>query len=138
MFRQARAGAADTLGHRAALLLTLHRDPDLCHLPGHRRLVAAAMKTGPVDETGVVAQSAALLLQTGVVAGGRGDTVQTTVIETDPLPAVIHRAHVLPEETEGDKDPSRPHHQHAEIGAREDTPPYRGHDLGPGLALVVK
>jgi serine/arginine repetitive matrix protein 1 len=137
MFRQARAGAADTLDRQAALLLPLARDLDLCHLPGRRRLVAAATRTGTIDETVVVAQSAALFLQTGVVAGGRGDTVQTTVIETDPLPAVIHRAHVLPEETEGDKDPTRPRHQHAEIGAREDIR-CRGHDPSPGLAPVVK
>ncbi|KAH2989426.1 hypothetical protein KXV25_009285 [Aspergillus fumigatus] len=32
----------------------------------------------------------------------------TTVIELDPFPAVIHRAHVLPEETKGDEDLSLP------------------------------
>lgn len=89
------------------------------------------------------AQSAALFLQIGVivivVAGGPGDTVQTTVIDIDPLPAVIHRAHVLPEETEGDKDPFRPavypRRLHG-IGARDDILLYRGQDPGRRRAEV--
>lgn len=47
--------------------------------------------------------------QTEEIARGRGDVVLITVIEQDPYPAVILRAHVLPEETE-DKDPFLPAH----------------------------
>jgi hypothetical protein len=36
------------------------------------------------------------------IVESQGDAVRTTVIELDPIPAVIHRAHVLPEETETD------------------------------------
>ena len=96
------------------------------------------MRTDIAGETVVTAQLVVRSLQTDVVTEGRRDTVQTTVIETDPLPAVIHHAHVLPEETEGDNDPTSPHHLHAEIGAREDTPLYPGHDLGPGPAIMVE
>lgn len=137
MFQQPRAEPAVTLGHQAALLLPLDLNLHLFHRPG-RRLVDAAMRTDTAVETVTAAHLVVLFPPTDVIARGRGDTVQTTVIETDPLPAMIHRAHVLPEETEGDKDPTRPHHLHAEIGAREDTPPYRGHGLDPLLTIVVE
>lgn len=32
----------------------------------------------------------------------KGDAIRTTVIDTDPIPAVIHHAHEVPEETNGD------------------------------------
>ena len=87
------------------------------------------------------AHPAAPFLQTDGTAGGRGSTVQTTVIEKDPLPAVIHHAHVLPEETE-DNDPSHPAASprlpHVGIGAPEDTHQCRGLDLGLRIAPVVK
>lgn len=138
MFQQPRAEPAVTLGHQAALFLPLDLSLHLFHRPGRRRLVDATMRTGIAVETVIAAHLVVLFRRTDVIARGRGDTVQATVIETDPLPAMIHRAHVLPEETEGDKDPTRPHHLHADIGAREDTPPYQGHDLGPVLTIVVE
>lgn len=39
----------------------------------------------------------------GETAEKRGDAARTMVIETDPLPAKNHHAHVLPEETEADR-----------------------------------
>lgn len=39
----------------------------------------------------------------GETAEKRGDAARTMVIETDPLPAKNHPAHVLPEETEADR-----------------------------------
>lgn len=139
MFRlglvEAVAGA--TLGQKAALLHVHDRDPvphphlDLPHL------VAVTMKT-----VNAVVHPPIPFLRTDGTAGSRRDTVQITVIEKDPFPAVIHRAHVLPEETEEDNDPSHPaaslRPPRGEVGAREDTPQCRGPDLGLRFAPVVK
>lgn len=134
MFRQQGVAAAGGPDRQAALLLP--HDPDLCrrpdHLPGDDAMMTA------IDETAVAIQPVALFLRRDLIARGRGDTVQTTVTEIDPLPAVIHHAHVLPEETEGDKDSIRPRHLRAEIGARDDTPLYRGHGLSPLLVPAVE
>lgn len=121
MSQAALAEVANILGQKAALPLIL--DPAQCHPRNHPHLVVVAMKTAGVD------QSATPFPQTDETAGGPGE-VQTTVIEIDPLPAVIHRAHELPEETE-DKDPSPavfPRLLYG-IGAREDIPLGRGQDL---------
>lgn len=95
-FLRVHAGIVVPLDHQTALVLP----PRL----GHHPLVANASQVG--TETGVADRLAALYLQTGT--GSRGDVVLITVIELDPFPAVIHRAHVLPEETDGDGDPFLP------------------------------
>ncbi|KAF7594502.1 Serine/arginine repetitive matrix protein 1 [Aspergillus hancockii] len=95
-FPQARAGTAALLGHPAALVLPPHL--------GHHPPVATAKQVG--TETGVAVRLVALHHQ--IETGGRGDVVLITVIELDPFPAVIHHAHVLPEETDGDGDPFLP------------------------------
>jgi hypothetical protein len=42
----------------------------------------------------------------GEAAEKKRDAARTTVIATDPIPAVNHHAHVLPDETEADRVPS--------------------------------
>ncbi|KAF5864743.1 Serine/arginine repetitive matrix protein 1 [Aspergillus alliaceus] len=96
MFLRVHAGIVVPLDHQTALVLP----PRL----GHHPRVANASQAG--TETGVADRLAALYLQTGT--GSRGDVVLITVIELDPFPAMIHRAHVLPEETDGDGDPFLP------------------------------
>lgn len=131
MSRADPVGAAAILGQKA--VLSPPRDPDLdqYHPLDHRHLVDVAMRTGDV-----AVQSATPFLPTGGIVGGQ--EVQTTVIEIDPLPAVIRRAHVLPEETEG-RDPSPTVFPRLlrGIGVREDTPLCRGHDPGHRIALAV-
>jgi serine/arginine repetitive matrix protein 1 len=95
-FPQARAGTVALQGHRAAPVL----HPPLVHHP----LVANAIQVE--TETGVADRLAALYHQTET--GGQGDVAPITVIELDPFLAVIHRAHVLPEETDGHGDPFLP------------------------------
>ncbi|KAE8149966.1 hypothetical protein BDV25DRAFT_140287 [Aspergillus avenaceus] len=95
-FPPVHAEAVALLDRPAALVL---------HLPlGHHPLDANALpaETG----TGVAGHLAAPCPQTET--GGRGDAALITVIELDPFPAVIHHAHVLPEETDGDGDPFLP------------------------------
>ncbi|KAF9892867.1 hypothetical protein FE257_000456 [Aspergillus nanangensis] len=74
------AEVVDPLGPPQAAV----RAPDQLHRLGRRRPVGNAP---PEDAT-----------------NGRGDAVLITVIELDPIPAVIPHAHVVPEETDGDKD----------------------------------
>jgi hypothetical protein len=62
-----------------------------------------------------------------VTAGGREDAAPITVIELDPSPAVIHRAHVLPEETD-DSDLLPPVARHARLP--------RSTDIGGGNHLA--
>ena len=98
----------------------------------HRRLVDSAflLTTDPDD----VDRLAALCPRTVEIADGPGDAVLITVIVLDPLPAVNHHAHAVPEETDGDGDPFLPavHHVHlsTEIGGEEEAPldrdPVRG------------
>ncbi|OJJ34004.1 hypothetical protein ASPWEDRAFT_173437 [Aspergillus wentii DTO 134E9] len=124
MSPQALVEDADPPGHRVALPL------DLCPHPGHHLVNKTKVEIG---ETDAVARSAARFPRIEGTAGDREDAVQTMVIELDPSPAVIHPAHVLPEETEGDRDRCRPavHPDllYAEIDAGEETLPFRGQDL---------
>ncbi|KAF7117851.1 hypothetical protein CNMCM5793_007154 [Aspergillus hiratsukae] len=97
-FPQVRVGAVGLQDRRAslrpALVLSPHLDPHL----------ADASPAGTDTGINVAAPRVVLFLQ----KGNREDAVQTTVIELDPFPAVIHRAHLLPEETEGDESLSLP------------------------------
>ncbi|KAL2867114.1 PWI domain-containing protein [Aspergillus lucknowensis] len=99
----------------------LARDP--YHLLDRHRTGNATTATDVVDHP------AALFRRTEEAAGGKGDAVPITVIELDPSPAVIHLAHVLPEEID-DAGPllpaARPARRHVEINA-EGIPPVRDH-----------
>lgn len=124
--------AAAILGQKAVLSPLRDLGPEQCRPLDRHHLAAVAMRTG------AAVQSATPFLPTDGSTGGQ-EEVQTTVIEIDPLPAVIHRAHVLPDETEG-KDPSPTVFPLLlrGIGVREDTPLCQGHDLGPWIAVAVK
>ncbi|THC88400.1 hypothetical protein EYZ11_012150 [Aspergillus tanneri] len=108
---QVPAEAVTLRDHQIALSLALALDR-LLHL-GH--LIDNAMQAG--TGTGAVDRGATPSPQTGGIAEGREGAVRFTVIELDPIPAVIHRAHVVPEETEGDRDPFLSVHR---VRGRED------------------
>ncbi|KAF7163478.1 hypothetical protein CNMCM5623_008379 [Aspergillus felis] len=101
-FPQVRAGAVDLQGRPAPLPPALVPFPHL----GPRLVDAYQAETDTAIN--VAAPRVAPSLQKEETTGDREDAVQTTVIELDPFPAVIHRAHVLPEETEGDEHLSLP------------------------------
>lgn len=67
----------------------------------HLHHVGAILATTGTDDVG---QLAALSPRTAAIAGGPGDAALITVIVQDPIPAVNHHAHVVPEETDGDGD----------------------------------
>lgn len=81
-------------------LLTLAPAPAL--FLGHRLLVVIAMKDEIDRVTDTVVPTADRSLPTATLAEEPGDAARNMVIEPDPLLEVIHRAHVLPEETETD------------------------------------
>lgn len=123
-FPQVRVGAVGLQDRRASLRPALVPFPQLdLHL-------VDASPAGTDTGINVAARRVALFLQTE----NREDAVQTTVIELDPFPAVIHRAHVLPEETEGDEDLSLPAVHPVrllpETGAEGKTDPAPGQGLG--------
>lgn len=99
MFQRVPVEAVDLPDHPLAQFLVLRRRRD------RRRLVERAMEVEIGPETDVGVQSAAQCRLIGVITRSLGDTVQTTVIDVDPLPAVIHHAHLLPDETDEDNDP---------------------------------
>ena len=65
----------------------------------------------------------------------RDAAVQTTVIEKDPFPAMIRRAHLLPDETDGDDDPFPRavcrHQPPIEVVEAGVTLPFQDRDRGP-------
>ncbi|RHZ65322.1 PWI domain-containing protein [Aspergillus thermomutatus] len=134
-FPQVRVGAVGLQDRRAPLAPALVPFP---HLDPH---LVDASQAETDTEINVAAPRVALFLQTEETRGNREDAVQTTVIELDPFPAVIHRAHVLPEEIEGDEDLSlptvHPVHLLPETGAEGKTGRARGRGLGRGLGREV-
>ncbi|GFF37486.1 hypothetical protein IFM61606_00280 [Aspergillus udagawae] len=127
-FPQVHAGAVGRQGRRAPLPPALVPFP---HLDPH---LVDAYQTETDTGINVAARRVAPSLQKEETTGDREDAVQTTVIELDPFPAVIHRAHVLPEETEGDENLSlrAVHLVHLlpETGAKGTTDPVPGQGLG--------
>jgi serine/arginine repetitive matrix protein 1 len=127
-FPQVRAGAVGRQGRRAPLPPALVPFP---HLDPH---LVDAYQAETDTGINVAARRVAPSLQKEETTGDREDAVQTTVIELDPFPAVIHRAHVLPEETEGDENLSlrAVHLVHLlpETGAKGTTDPVPGQGLG--------
>ncbi|SPB47718.1 unnamed protein product [Aspergillus niger] len=98
-----------------------------CLPRAHPHHVGAILATTGTDDVG---RLAALSPRTAVIAGGPGDAALITVIVQDPLPAVNHHAHVVPEETDGDGDPFLPavHRVHLSTGidARGEVLQHRG------------
>jgi len=70
--------------------------PTLAHVPAH--LLALAHAHAPLLV--VTVTTAADLGPPSEAAERRRDAPRTMVIATDPIPAMNHHAHVLPEETE--------------------------------------
>ncbi|KAG2024762.1 hypothetical protein GB937_003461 [Aspergillus fischeri] len=101
-FPQVRAGAVGLRDRPAPL------PPALVPFPHLDRHLVDAYQAETDTGINVAAPRVALFLQKEETTGDREDAAQTTVIELDPFPAVIHRAHVLPEETKGDEDLSLP------------------------------
>ena len=71
-------------------------------LRDHHCLADEAMEVGVELIATVDGPTAGQCPQIEGIGESEGDAVQTTVIELEPIPAAIHHAHVLPEETETD------------------------------------
>ncbi|TQB69467.1 Serine/arginine repetitive matrix protein 1 [Monascus purpureus] len=120
--------AVDRLGHHPARYPVL-RHRHARHLVEHAGTVVGVRSAAPCRQTGVI------------IEGLREDVaVQTTVIDIDLLPAMIYRAHLLPDETDEDDDPFRRavcrHRLYVEVAGGAATLLLQGQDLGRWLTPV--
>lgn len=128
MFRDVHTEAVDRLGHHPARYPVL-RHRHARHLVEHAGTVVGVRSAAPCRQTGVI------------IEGLREDVaVQTTVIDIDLLPAMIYRAHLLPDETDEDDDPFRRavcrHRLYVEVAGGAATLLLQGQDLGRWLTPV--